>query len=78
MSGFDGVELNYSLVQIHTNNDVTLPNMRFAFEYGGIVLLNESFETSGGLGLIYKVRSLGTDEVLALKCPKNSIYILII
>ena len=74
MSCFNGSQLTYSEVIEEVN--VSLKEIignRTGREYGSFVLLNESYETKGGLGLIYKVHHSYRDtNVLALKCPMNT------
>jgi len=79
MSCFNGSQFAYSEVEMIEEVNVSLKEIignRTGREYGSFVLLNESYETKGGLGLIYKVHHSYRDtNVLALKCPKNTTYI---
>ena len=79
MSCFNGSQLAYSKVEMIEEVNVSLKEIignRTGREYGSFVLLNESYETKGGLGLIYKVHHSYRDtNVLALKCPKHTTYI---
>jgi len=79
MSCFNGSQFAYSEVEMIEEVNVSLKEIignRTGREYGSFVLLNESYETKGGLGLIYRVHHSYRDtNVLALKCPKNTTYI---